>query len=342
MEEISARLIAGMVKNGISEEAAEKIYHQLAAFADFGFAESHAASFALLVYVSAYLKVHFPQEFYCALLNAQPMGFYSSSSIVYEAQRKGIQVLGVDVSKSQWDCTIEDGKVRLGYRYIKQLGETAKKTLEGERERGKFLSVRDFVFRTGLNRQALEQLAKVGAFGCFGLSRRQALWEVLSLLNESSDELPLAVEQDSRSLPAMHITETIAADFRGMDLSNAPHPMQLLRPMLNKKGIVSAADLKRVPNRKVTTLAGMVVIRQRPVTARGFLFLTLEDETGLSNVVVKPRMLKRFRREVVYSNLLLVKGTVEKNQGVVNLIGHFFSPLQVDKTGVRLKSRDFR
>ncbi|MCB2229071.1 error-prone DNA polymerase [bacterium] len=343
MEDLSTKLIAGMVARGIDEESAWRIFHQLAAFADFGFTESHAASFALLVYVSAYLKVYFPAEFYCSLLNAQPMGFYTPSTIVYEAQRRGVEILGVDVSRSVWDCTIENGAVRLGFRYVKSLGPAAQEIIEEALEAGAFRSIEDFVFRTELDRDALEQIAMIGGFDCFGTTRRQALWKVLSLINRSAEELQISfIEDGDRRLSPMETLERLAADFKGMSLSNGPHPMTLIRDRLRRKRVFSAGELSGLPNNKLTIVAGVVVIRQRPMTAKGFVFITLEDETGFSNIVVKPNVMKRFRRIIIFSRALIVRGTLEKKDGVINVIGHQFYPLEFERREVQVKSRDFR
>lgn len=343
MEELGARLIGGMIRRGIAEEAAERIFHQLSAFADFGFAESHAASFALLVYVSAYLKVYYPAEFYCALLNAQPMGFYTPATIVYEARRKGVTILGVDARTSQWDCTVENGAVRLGFRTIKHAGESTRDTLNTALADRPFDSVADIVYRSGLSRRALEQLAVVGGLDSFGLDRRQALWAVMGLVGRSQAELQLHTPENGRNtLQPMTTGEQIVADFAGMDLSVGPHPIALLRSRLKRQRILSAEQLAHVPDNTPVTVAGMVVIRQRPMTARGFVFLTMEDETGFINVVVKPQLLTRFRREVIHTGALTVKGVVESSSGVVNVIGHWFAPLEFEKRPVRFKSRDFR
>lgn len=343
MHALQARLIAGMVRNGIEEEYAFKIFKQLAAFADFGFAESHAASFTLLVYVSAFLKVYYPQEFYCALLNAQPLGFYSPSTIIYEARRREIKVLSVDVSKSAWNCTIEGDGIRLGFRYVKSMGPSAKEKIEAALKNGPFFSPADFVFRTKLDQDCLEQLALVGAFCGFGFNRRQALWEVLSLVKQSPGQLPVeSDEQGGQLLEPMVLGERLMADFKGMDLSTGPHPMQLVRSALAEQQILSSADLKQVPNQKTIRVAGIVIIRQRPVTASGFLFLTLEDETGFANVVVKPNYVQKCRKAIIYSKGLLVRGQVERKDGVVNVIGREFTPLRIGKNSVALKSRDFR
>ncbi len=343
MEALREGLVMGMVQNGIDQEAAAKIFHQLSAFADFGFAESHAASFALLVYVSTYLKVYYPTEFYCALLNAQPMGFYSPSTIIYEARRRGIKIRSIDIKKSRWDCTVEGDDVRLGFRYTKSLGPAAKEKLERELTNGPFTSPQDFVFRSGINKDALQQLAMVGAFAGFGLSRRQALWEILALANRSADELPMSADQSGAvQLRPMSIGERLAADFKGMDLSAGPHPISLIRPVLREQKIKSSADLKTIRDNTPVKVAGVVVIRQRPMTAKGFLFITLEDETGFLNIVVKPQLVEKFRKELIYSGGLIVRGTVERQDGVINVIGHSFTPLAFKDAMIKMKARDFR
>ncbi len=343
MEALAERLIQGMMKNGIEHEAAVKIFDQLSAFADFGFAESHAASFALLVYVSCYLKVYYPHEFYCSLLNSQPMGFYSPASIIYEGQRHGVEFEDVDIAKSEWDCTIAYGKVRLGFRMVKGLGNSAKDQIEPERQRRSFSSIKDFVFRTDLNRAGLEQLAMIGAFRSFEATRRQALWEVLALSNRTDDELPVEeTESGFTLLKPMNQVETMVSDYRGLGLSTQPHLMSLIRDQLEQQGIRSALELHSHPNNRLVTTAGVVVIRQRPMTAKGFLFITMEDETGFSNIVVKPQVLERHRKTIVHNQALIVKGLLEKKDGVVNVIGHDFRPLTIMDKPVKLKSRDFR
>jgi error-prone DNA polymerase len=343
MEALRARLVMGMVKNGIDEESALRIFKQLAAFADFGFAESHAASFALLVYVSSWLKLYYPVEFYCALLNAQPLGFYSPSTILYEARGRGVHILSVDIKNSQWDCTVEDGKVRLGFRYIKSMGDKVKEQLEVELQKGAFTSPSDFVFRTGLEHNHLERLALVGAFSGFGLGRREALWELLALANESEGRLELTTPETGASLLApMATTEEVVADFKGMDLSPGPHPIEFIRDWLNTRQILSAKGLRDCANGRTVQVAGMVIIRQRPMTAKGFMFVTLEDETGFANIVVKPNYVKSCRKAIIYSKGLVVKGQVEHANGVTNLIGREFTPLRISKTDINVKTRDFR
>ncbi|MBD3233234.1 MAG: DNA polymerase III subunit alpha, partial [candidate division Zixibacteria bacterium] len=342
MEALKSTLINGMIRNGIKKEIAEWVFTQLSAFANFGFAESHAASFALLVYVSAYLKVYYPQEFYCAILNSQPMGFYSPSSVIYEARRRGVEILSVDVTKSHWECTVEGDAVRLGFKYVKSIGKSVKDRLESAIAEKPFSSIEDFVYRTGLSKSSLEQLALAGAFGCFGLNRRQALWEVLGLVRKSSSEFSLE-ENDSgkEHLTEMNIVQSLAADFKGTSVSTGPHIIKLMRDYLQKKGAVAADELAAIPETERVIVAGTVIIRQRPRTAKGFTFLTLEDETGFINVVVKPPMMKRYRKEIVRSGALWVEGVLEKKDGVINVIGDNFTPLNLHASGLTLKSRDF-
>ncbi|KPL03344.1 MAG: hypothetical protein AMJ73_07405 [candidate division Zixibacteria bacterium SM1_73] len=342
MEKLSVALIQGMVKNGIDLASASSIYKQLAAFADFGFAESHAASFALLVYVSSYFKVYYPSEFYCALLNAQPLGFYNPSTIVEDAKRHGVEILNVDATKSHWDCTLEGEKVRLGFRYVKDLGPSAKEKIEKEQVQKPFESLKDFVFRTKLPQSALEELAMVGAFSCFGLDRRQALWKVRGLANNSTDEFSLKNSHSTEvALPSMNPSDILIADYDGLGLFPTRHPMQFLRDHLNGLGVICACNLRNADGGDIK-VAGLVIVRQRPGTAKGFVFLTLEDETGWINVVVKPNLVKKCRRAIMNSSVLLVKGELEKHDRVLNVIGKEFTPLDFPQGGVKFESRDFR
>ncbi len=342
MSALSRALIQGMVKKGIDRKSAERIFKQLAAFADFGFAESHAASFALLVYVSAYLKLYHPTEFYCALLNAQPMGFYAPSTIIEDAKRHRIKILNIDAKKSEWDCTTEGKSVRLGLGYVKGLGESAKSKIKEERSKRPFSSLEDFARRTSLPNPALEQLAIAGAFDCFGLKRRDALWRVKVMNNRDLPELKITSSKDKAVFSRMIPSETLIADYSSIGFSTELHPMNFLREGLNKKGVKSAIDLKTTPAGRKVSVAGVVIMRQRPFTAKGFLFVTLEDETGLTNVVVKPQMLKKYRKELVRSSILLVEGKLEKVEGIINILGERFTPLKFPQEGVRFESRDFR
>jgi error-prone DNA polymerase len=281
------------------------------------------------------------------------MGFYTPSTIVYEAQRRGVKIRNIDVTKSRWDCTVEGDAVRLGLRYVRHIGNAVKEEVEAAIDAGPFLSIRDFVFRMKLNPLALEQLTMIDGFACFGLDRRQALWELLSILRDSPEQLPLTtVETGRHLLEPMNIAETLSADFKGTGLSTDRHPMQLVRTTFKQRNILAAADLYDVPSGRSIVVAGVVIIRQRPHTAKGFLFITLEDETGFANIVVKPNVIERFRKEVVHARALIVKGTVEKRDGVINVIGRHFQPLHftaettqvkdLNDKEVAIRSRDFR
>ncbi|MFZ1684963.1 MAG: error-prone DNA polymerase [Candidatus Zixiibacteriota bacterium] len=336
------RIVTGMVANGYTEEVAIKIFKQLAAFADFGFAESHAASFALLVYVSAWLKLYYPTEFYCALLNAQPMGFYSPSSIIFEGKRRGIRFLPVDITSSEWDCTMEGAAVRVGFRFVGSLGDTAKEKIKTALASGRFSSVADFVFRTGLTEDAVRQIAKVGAFNKVGRSRRDSLWDVLAVSREDPDAPSLFPEEAGAvPFPAMTKKEKLSTDFGVMGLTTGPHPMTLIRPMLVKQNVLSSADIRRVSNGTPVKVAGMVIIRQQPETAKGIIFATLEDEFGFINIVVKPTYKKKYRDAFLYSTCLLVKGQLERKGSVINIVGLEFSPLNFEETKIAMKSRNF-
>ena len=232
--------------------------------------------------------------------------------------------------------------MRLGFRSIKKLGPKAKEQVERALSEGPFTSLADFVQRTRLDRDALEQAAMVGLFRGFGLTRRQALWQLLALWQRGPDELPLRTNEEEAVLPPMLAAEAVLADFEGMNCSVGPHPMKLFRVLLARRGILSAGDLEQRAQGDVVKVAGIVIIRQRPGTAKGFLFLTLEDETGFVNVVVKPQQVERFRREVVHTTALVVEGTVEREQGVINVIGTGFEPLRFGRQTAQLHSRDFR
>jgi DNA-directed DNA polymerase III PolC len=299
---------------------------------------SHAASFALLAYASAYLKLYYPAAFYAALLNNQPMGFYHPATIVRDAERHGQEIWPIDVNRSDWLCTIEDGAgshadladaalnrdpraaVRLGLRYVKGLREAVGKRIEAERRAGPFGSVADLARRTGINREELARLAEIGALGSLHPERRAALWEAerairpAGALFEGQDEAPGA-----SPLRPMDPIERVVADYTGTSLSLGPHPMVFLRRRLARQGVARACDLVRVADGSRVRVAGAVIVRQRPGTAKGFLFLNLEDETGLVNVVVRPAFFHRQRFTLMQEPFLLVDGTLQHRDGTISV-----------------------
>jgi error-prone DNA polymerase len=348
MERLRGRLVEGMARNGVSPELGGRLYQMLSAFADYGFPESHAASFALIVYISAYLKVHYPPEFYASLLNAQPMGFYSPSSLVADARRHQVTVLPPDVNASSYECTSEriaDGyALRIGLNQVRGIGEKHREFLNAERAKGVYCDVRDFVLRTQLSKDILESLAAVDAFACFGLVRRDALWQVqrLSALPRAGAlERAMTVDEQQVALPAMHPIEEAAADFWGLGLSTRYQVIQFFREDLNKQRIYRAADLAGLPHRLVLKVAGIVTTRQRPGTAKGFVFTTMEDETGMINVIIRPDVYERYRSIAREEPAVIVEGVLQKQEGTVNLLARKFWKFDIERLSKGLTSRDF-
>jgi error-prone DNA polymerase len=417
MKQIEVQLREGMARNSITGETAERIIQSITSFALYGFPESHAASFALLAYASAYLKVHYPAAFYTALLNNQPMGFYHPASLVKDAQRRGVRFHPIDVQQSDWLCRVEeDGAIRIGFMYVnglrKEMGQTMaafdrtktmappllcgkcgcddesmievvqegfglrasgfgpEKQLDsrspepGARSRkyycnicshewtvqlrpaGRFTSVEDVVQRTGLRRDELTTLADIGALNAFTNERRSALWQVeravrpAGELYEQADDksqipnpkpqIPNEEEPQSRitnhesrmvesPLPRMNADERLQADYAGMGLTIGPHPMALRRDELALRGVLRASDLPQARDGRRVRVAGMVITRQRPGTAKGFVFLTLEDETGISNVIIRPDLFDRERMTVIRQPFLIVDGVLQHQDGVLSV-----------------------
>ncbi|MCB9898460.1 MAG: error-prone DNA polymerase [Planctomycetes bacterium] len=349
MGALAERLVDGMTRHGIDREAAERILHQLSAFADYGFPESHAASFARLVWVSAWLKRHHPAPFLCALLNAQPMGFYAPAVLVSDARRHGVEVRPVDVLHSGWESTLEprDGDgvaVRLGLCTVRGFGEghaeAVRAALASRAERGPFTSPEDFARRAGLDQRLMEHLARLGALRGFERRRRQALWRVARMARRVPGPLaePLP-EEATLELPAMHPGEIVREDYLMGGVTLGRHPIELFRERLDATGVARARDLAERRDPRVA-VAGMVICRQRPGTARGMTFVTLEDETGFCNLVVTPPVAEAWR-EGLRSQLVLAEGRLERADGVVNLRVESLRPLG-DGGSLRAASHDYR
>ncbi len=323
MGEVEAKLRAGMARRGIAGEAAETIVRSITSFALYGFPESHSCSFALLAYASTFLKTHHPAPFYAALLNNQPMGFYHPATIVKDAQRHGQRILPIDVTRSDWLCTIESVNevwaVRLGLRYVTGLREAAGRAIVAARTERPFASSRDLAARAGLERDELTTLAAIGALASLGGTRRANLWATAA---EPAGPLfagvPDAAPEPS-PLGEMTEPERIGADYAGTSVTLGRHPMALRRADLRRQGVLSAMDLVRAENGARARVAGSVIVRQRPGTAKGFVFLTLEDETGIANVIVTPGMFRRYRTTLVAAPYLLVEGAVQHQDGVVSI-----------------------
>ncbi|MEA2693438.1 MAG: error-prone polymerase [Acidobacteriota bacterium] len=351
MKAIESRLLAGMTERGISQKAQEEILQAITSFALYGFPESHAASFALISYASAYLKAHHPTAFLQGLLNAWPMGFYHPATLIKDAQRHGVEIRPVDVDTSGWRCRWEErdpaevkagkpkGAVRLGLRFVRGLRKGAGLAIETERAKGRFETAEDLVRRCELRAGELEILANVGALASFGLSRRAALWQVARLSRPAGplfDDLP---DPEPSPLPEMTPVEETLADYGGVQLTIGPHPLAYMREALKKNGVVTAADLARCSNGDRVRTAGSVIVRQRPGTAKGLLFLTLEDETGMSQAIVSPDLLKEHRKLIVGSPGLAVEGVLQKRDGTISVKAEKFWSLQ---DLARVPSHDFR
>lgn len=404
MADICQRMIDGMRANGIPEDTAQRIYNQINAFADYGFPESHAASFALIVYASAYLRHYYAPEFLCAMLNAQPMGFYAPGTLIEDAKRHGVKVRPVDITRSQWNHTLEPGDgrnaapvVRLGIRSVLGLGSVAQQKIEralgttiqrrgadhaenhtcscmeerteqsthppqavapailcalcasASKAVGSFASISDFTSRTQLDKRALRALAESGAFDAFvqdeppARRRRVALWRVLEAQREGPGPLALFPEsQVPAVLPGFSAPQLTEADYRLTGLSLNGHPMRHVRPLVAPNGVKTAREIHGMHDGEPVAHAGLVICRQRPGTAKGFVFLTLEDETGTINVVVTPQ---RFEEQAVLISrtpLLLVRGTLQVESGVYNIRAKEFIALNANVGEKAIKGHNYR
>ena len=357
METFESRLIDGMRQRGYPGEFARRIYDQIRGFGEYGFPESHAASFALLVYVSAWLKCYEPAAFTCALLNSQPMGFYAPSQLVQDARRHGVEVRPADALESEWECTLAPAEragagggprqpqpaIRLGLRMIKGFGQEGAERLVAARKERRFADVEDLAVRAVLSRRDLAALARAGALHGLAGHRRLARWEVLGT---DPDPPPLLrgslPSGETPDLPRPTEGEELAADYAALGLTLGRHPLALLRDRLARSGILSAAGLNELPHGRTACAAGLVITRQRPGTASGVTFLTLEDETGTVNVVVWRDLAEKQRKELFGSQLLAVSGKVEREGRVVHLVARRLTDESRLIGALVTRSRDFR
>jgi error-prone DNA polymerase len=345
MEAIETRLREGMRQRGIVGEGADAIVRSITSFALYGFPESHAASFALLAYASAWLKAHHAAAFVCSLLNNQPMGFYHPFTLVKDAQRHGVSFRPIDVTRSAWNGALEEDAVRLGLRTVRGLRAESGERIVAARGLRPFASLQDFVDRAGLRRDEQRMLAEVGALNAFGLTRRSALWQVEKagrprgpLLREADDGTSGSEAASSSPLPDMTLAERLGSDLVGTGLTAGPHPMALYRTVLRERGVVRSADLPNLEDGARVRVAGAVICRQRPGTAKGFLFMTLEDETGLVNVTVRPDMFARDHAVLVSTDVLEIDGVLQARDGLtVRALAVRPSPVE----GISIESRDF-
>ena len=345
MERYYDRIVTGMLERGYEREFAESIFQQIQGFGEYGFPESHAASFALLVYASAWLKCHEPAAFLCALLNSQPMGFYSPSQLVQDAKRHGVTVLAADVAVSGWDSALERGpdgpQVRLGLSLVRGMREESARRIETCRAVREFDSVTDLARRAALDRHDMQVLAASDALRSLAGNRRQALWEASAAVPDK-DLLKVAdLAEESPALAEPTEGETIVGDYRSMGLTLHRHPLELLRRQLSNKRFETAAALSTYADRRLARGAGIVTVRQRPGTANGVLFLTIEDETGNVNVIVWPSILEKFRKEILNASLLGIYGQWQADGDVKHLVAQYAVDLSPMLGALDTRSRNF-
>ncbi|HEX8304247.1 MAG TPA: error-prone DNA polymerase [Jatrophihabitans sp.] len=356
MARLRDRLYEGMRANGITGAVADDIYTKIKAFAAFGFAESHSISFAFLVYASSWLKLYYPAAFCAALLNAQPMGFYSPQSLVQDAKRHGVAVRGPDINSSLAAASLQDASegessysgpgprqpaVRLGLSSVRSISAELAERIVAEREHGNYTSMTELARRIGLNTTQLEALATAGAVESLGVSRREALWVAGAAADYRPGQLdlPAPSEEHIPALPEMSEPEQLMADLWATGITRDRYPTAMIRERLDSLGVISSAQLRRLPDRTRVTVGGIVTHRQRPATARGVIFVNLEDEFGMINVICDPVVWQRHRKVAVGSGGLLIRGMLERADGVLNVVAERIEPLNL---GLRTTSRDFR
>lgn len=332
------KMVERMIERGYEPDFARRCFDQIKGFGEYGFPESHAASFALLVYVSSWLKCHHPEVFCAALLNSQPMGFYAPAQIVRDAREHGVEVRGPDVNHSDWDCTLEPAEggfaTRLGLRMIDGLREDEARALVEARGAG-YGSAAEIRVRARLARASLERLAAADAFRSLGLDRRAALWSVRGealarpLPLFAATETPEGGADAPAELPEMPLSEHVVQDFQTTRLSLKAHPMEFLRPRLAGQRIRTTAAAVAAPDGARVSVAGVVLVRQKPGSAKGVVFVTVEDETGIANVVVWKRVAARFRAVVMGARVLLVRGRVQRAEGITHIVAETL----IDRTG---------
>jgi error-prone DNA polymerase len=357
IELLRDKFLDGMKRRGYPDDFAQRCFSQIEGFGQYGFPESHAASFALLVYASCWMKCHYPDVFACALLNSQPMGFYSPSQIVRDAIEHGVDVREADINHSSWEQTLEDGTppgerlwpkheamrndirsikaVRLGLSRVIGLKQDHAQLIVDRRGKG-YDSVRDVWLRTGLSPAVLQKLAEADVFGSVGLNRRDALWAVRGLMGtDGAEMLPLFASsgppdrrhEPDADLPPMPPGESVIHDYRTLSLSLKGHPVSFMRPMLERRGITPSAKLDAVKPGAIVEVAGLVLVRQRPGTASGIVFCTLEDEVGIANVVIWGKVFNDNRKAILGSRMLAVKGQLQREGLVIHIIAQTFTDM---------------
>jgi error-prone DNA polymerase len=348
-----------MVAKGIEPEFAERVFGQILGFGEYGFPESHAASFALIAYATAYVKHHYPVVFACALLNAWPFGFYSPATVIDDSKRHGVKFLPMDILRSDWDCTLERPNgaedavlgervlpyhaVRIGLRYLKGMGQGDWERIRAWRAGGRTSSLSEFTSLCRLPSDSMERLAEVGAFDCLGKERREALWGVLDQAEHPTTML-VGDFEDAPQFRSLSAGEEITWDYLASDQSPRGHVMEQFRPLLARQGLPDAAEVSRLEHGRQVSLVGCAICRQMPGTAAGVLFMTLEDESGFANLVVWEKVFREFRTMILTNWLLGVTGRLQVAEGVVHVIAESFWKPEFGEEAPRsgASSHDFR
>jgi error-prone DNA polymerase len=348
MERHRERLITRMQAKGIAPEFAERVFEQIRGFGEYGFPESHAASFALIAYATAWLRCHYPAEFTCALLNAQPMGFYMPATIIDDAKRHGVAIRSIDVRSSSWDCALEPRAdaaggfdVRMGLRYLKGIGESDADRIVRARNEAPFNSLEDFVRRTRLNGSVLDTLAEAGAFESFGIERRESLWNVRRLAHAQRESLALSTHEATPSFQQLSSFEEVKWDYRTGSHSARRHPLEPMRADLILQGLPDARTVAAMKDGATVRYAGLVICRQQPGTAGGVVFMTLEDETGFVNIVLWQSVFKRYSILAKTVSFLGITGKLQVEDGVVHLVAEKLWEPKINLTPHGAPSRDF-
>jgi error-prone DNA polymerase len=348
MERHRERLLTRMRAKGIEPQFAERVFEQIRGFGEYGFPESHAASFALIAYATAWFKCHYHAEFTCALLNAQPMGFYAPATIVEDAKRHNVIIRPIAVQVSEWDCTLEpcEGSaggfaVRMGLRYVKGLAEIDWESIAGSRHAAPFTSVDDFVSRTALDEDVFETLAEAGAFDAFNIDRRTALWNVRRLARTKEESLSFPARESKPLFESLSSFEEVKWDYRTTSHSPRRHPLEPIRASLTRQGLPDARTVASMKNGENVRYAGLVICRQRPGTAGGVVFMTLEDETGFVNVVAWESVFQRYSVLAKTLTFLGITGTLQVEDNIVHLVAEIFWEPKVGLKPTGAPSRDF-
>ncbi|MCX7422893.1 MAG: error-prone DNA polymerase [Planctomycetia bacterium] len=353
IDQFQKKLIDGMTANGYSADFAERVFRQLRGFGEYGFPESHACSFALLVWASAWLKHHYPAAFAASLLNSQPMGFYAPAQLVADARKHGVTVLPVDINRSEWDCTLERHHpekplaLRLGFCMLSGLSPADANSIVSARGPGPFTSMDDFFHRTGASNSTATRLSRADAFRSLQLNRRESLWHALPdpdagpLFDQPKCE-PLDDAEPLPALPHLSAVEEVVSDYRTVGLSLRGHPIKFLRPRLQELQAVPAWKLASWPNGKRVTVAGLVLMRQRPSTAKGITFVTLEDETGTTNLIVRPDVWEQHRQVARTASVMLATGPLQREGQIIHVLVTQLRDLTTELADLQTHSRDFR